>query len=246
MRNPFTVIRIPQYLTLSACTAAVLAGVLAPAVASAEGVAGQEVAIRFIDRCDGGTDVEAPNPFSGRNLVFTINEAVIVVGPGQRHVEHVPAPAGDGDLVVNVEVHDRDDAVAKTLHDWSRPKTCEAADDADAGHDAAADAGHDAAADAGHDAAADAGYGAADGTAAAITGVAGAVGPASDGLGTAMSADDVARADSAAATEPDSAAAGLPVTGADVIGLASLGVTLVAGGLALVLIRRRRIRFDAS
>ncbi|MFI5908893.1 LPXTG cell wall anchor domain-containing protein [Dactylosporangium sp. NPDC051541] len=235
--------RLPQHLALPVCTAAVLAGALAPAVANAEEGDRSAVAVRFADRCDGGADVEAPNPYTGRNLVFKINESVVVVGPGQRHLEHVPAPTGDGELVVKVEVHDQDDAVEQTVHYWSRPPTCST------GREAGGD----------DDAGTDGGYGPASGA------VAGVDGPAAAGIGSAVSAAGQAEPVAASGeTGPDLAAAaagpgvagagagsdvaaagGLPVTGANVIELASLGVTLLAGGLALVRIRRQRIRFDA-
>lgn len=209
-----------------------------PGMAFARGVDVKDghsvVAIRFVDRCDGGTDVQTPNPYNDGSLAFTVNAVIIVVEPGEQPWHAVPAPGSDLELVVKVSVRNPAGTNEKTTHRWSRPKSCTTEQDPPVDSDGDQNA-NDGYGDDGYGDAVDPGDG--DGAATA---------PADGDVG--MSATD----QSAASTGlvggedgSDESAGSLALTGTNIWMLGGTGLMLVALGLILLLLRNRKVRFEA-
>ncbi|MFB9447350.1 LPXTG cell wall anchor domain-containing protein [Dactylosporangium vinaceum] len=213
-------------------------------------------AVRFTDRCDGSVEVLLPNQYSSGNLIYTVNEELVVVGPGQRPVQSVAA-APTGDLVVHVSVQERDGKEYRTSHDWIEPDSCDAptgegqkrhaaaAGDAGGSASVAGDAGGSAsvAGDAGGSAysAAAGGYGADQGGSDGQ-----AYGSAAGAVDSDLGADAVHQdAFGLPARAQQPATGALALTGTNTMLLSAVGVLLVLVGVGLFR-RRRRITFVAK
>ncbi|WP_433217501.1 hypothetical protein ACQP00_09845 [Dactylosporangium sp. CS-047395] len=102
---------------------------LAPIVASLSPAAAAPTSggstVGYDDRCDGGVDVTLSNEHDSGNVVYTVNEDVVVVAPGQRSQRTVAAAAGGNPLVVQVALQDRDGKEERTAHRWKRPGDCD-------------------------------------------------------------------------------------------------------------------------
>ncbi|GAA3448769.1 LPXTG cell wall anchor domain-containing protein [Dactylosporangium matsuzakiense] len=199
-------------------------------------------AVRFTDRCDGSVEVLLPNEYSSGNLIYTVNEELVVVGPGQRPVQSVAA-APTGDLVVHVSVQERDGKQYRTSHDWIEPDSCDAPTGEGQKRHAAAAAAGDASGSA-------SGAGDADGSAySAAAGGYGADQGGSDGQAYGSAAGAVDSDLGADAVHQDAfglparaqqpATGALALTGTNTMLLSAVGVLLVLVGVGLFRLRRR-------